>query len=38
VSNIIFRQSRSRVMCMLHGAFDSSAVVLLVFKVSHVFL
>jgi len=32
VANIIYRESRSKVMCILHGAFDSSAVVLLVFK------
>ncbi|XP_066913853.1 equilibrative nucleobase transporter 1-like [Clytia hemisphaerica] len=32
VSNIIFRQARSRIICILHGAFDSSAVMLLIFK------
>lgn len=32
-SNIIFRQHRSKVICILHGAFDSSAVMLLIFKV-----
>jgi len=32
VSNIVFREASSRVMCILAGAFDSSAVVLLLLK------
>lgn len=35
VSNIVFRKSRSRIICILHGAFDSSAVFLLVFKLTY---
>ena len=35
VANIIFRKSRSNIICILHGAFDSSAVMLLIFKASH---
>jgi len=35
VCNVIYRNSKSQVICILHGAFDSSAVVLLIFKVMY---
>uniref|UniRef100_A0A7M5WS59 Uncharacterized protein n=1 Tax=Clytia hemisphaerica TaxID=252671 RepID=A0A7M5WS59_9CNID len=33
VANIIYRQDRSKIICIMHGAYDSSAVMLLIFKV-----
>ncbi|XP_065055242.1 equilibrative nucleobase transporter 1-like [Rhopilema esculentum] len=35
VSRIIYRKSKSLALSVLHGAFDSSAAVLLIFKVIH---